>query len=201
MEHHLSRRRVGFFGGTFDPIHLGHLNLALNVLEKHKLDQILFCPANFSPEKEGNLPTATKEQRKEMVEIAIKAIPDFSLLENELRREGPSYTIDTIKQLIAENPDTDFFLILGDDIISGLPKWRGIHELLKLAPPIVGTRLRDEISHLPTGIRKVIEGGVSTIPLMEISSSDVRERLIQKKVCQHLVHAKVLDYIKEKKLY
>lgn len=197
----MKRRQVGFFGGTFDPIHLGHLNLAINILEIHKLDEILFCPANFSPEKKENLPAVSGEHRKAMVEIAISPIPQFSILDVELKREGPSYTIDTMRGLYEDHPDTDFFLILGDDVIAGLPTWRDIQQLLKLAPPIVGPRHREDISKLPTPIREIIEKGISSIPIMEISSTDVRERLIQKKTCQHLVHSKILDYITTKELY
>ncbi len=197
----MSRRKVGFFGGTFDPIQLGHLNLSISILEKHNLEAILFCPANYSPEKEAYLPMASNQERKQMVEIAIAPIAQFSLLTWELEREGPSYTIETIRQLQKEHPDTDYALILGEDVLAGLPKWQEIEELLKLAPPIVGTRPHEALPKLPPPIKEIIEGAKSTIPAMDISSTTVRERLLQKRPCDHLVPAKVLDYIHEKQLY
>lgn len=201
MEHHLRGKKVGFFGGTFDPIHLGHLNLAVCVLESFQLDEILFCPANFSPEKVSSLPTASKDERREMVEIAIAGIEGFSLLDFELKREGPSFTIDTIRELKRLYPDDQFFLILGEDVLAGLPKWKGIDKVLQMAPPIVGARPYDGISKLPSPLRETVEKGRFSMPIMEISSTEVRERLVQKKICDHLIPSKVLDYIKARGLY
>ena len=193
MEHHL--KSIGFFGGTFDPIHFGHLNLALHILEKKNLDHILFSPANYSPEKEGDPPIASKEARKKMVELAIEDISAFSVIDLELQREGPSYTIDTIKLLMKEEPHAQFHLILGEDLLSGLSKWKQAEELIKLAPPLVGTRPGDEIPKDILGAEKV------EIPPIEISSTALRERLFQKKDCRDFIPAKVLDYIEQKGLY
>lgn len=194
-------KRIGFFGGTFDPIHLGHLNLAVNLLEIVRLDEILFSPANISPGKSVTPPLASKKDRRRMTELAIADMPAFSLYERELEREGPSYTIDTIKQLLKENPKDVFFLILGEDVLAGLPKWKDVDELLKIVPPLVGTRPNDGIPDLPSKIHQRIEEGRVEIPVMEISSTALRERLLQKKYCGHWIPRKVLDYIHEKGLY
>ncbi len=193
--------KVGFFGGTFDPIHFGHLNLALHILETHKLDQIFFSPANFSPEKGDSRPKAPKKARKEMVELAIEDVPQFTLIDLELEREGPSYTVDTIEHLKKNYPEAEFYLILGGDIINGLETWKGVDRLLEMAPPLVGGRPQLRENFLPEWIQKKIAQGETPIPSLEISSTDVRERLSQKKSCTHLVPAKVLDYIEEHGLY
>lgn len=205
MEYHLSANRalkkIGFFGGSFDPIHFGHLNLAINLLEKQKLDEILFSPASVSPEKTINPPLASKEARKEMTRIAIEEIEYCHLIDLELQREGPSYTIDAIRNLMKEHPDWEFHLILGEDVLPGLPNWKDILTLLELAPPFVGTRPFDKPIHLPPEILAFIDRGRVDTPMMEISSTGLRERLLQKKYCGHLIPAKVLDYIHEHSLY
>lgn len=194
-------KRIGFFGGTFDPIHFGHLNLAINLLEKHHLDHIFFSPANFSPTKGEALPISPNWARKEMTEIAIKGISHFSLLTLEMEREGPSYTIITIRELIRQHPSSQFHLILGEDILEGLPRWKEVEELLKIAPPFTGTRTGAKLPVLPLAIREAVDNGRTDIASMDISSTELRKRLIQKKYCGHLIPAKVLDYIQAHALY
>lgn len=205
MEYHLignkSLKKIGFFGGTFDPIHFGHLNLAINLLEKQKLDEILFSPANFSPEKTINPPLASGEDRKEMTRLAIEEIDSCRLIDLELKREGPSYTIDTICHLKEMHPNWELHLILGEDVLPGLPNWKDILVLLELAPPLVGTRPFDKLIHLPPKLLAFIDRGRVDTPMMEISSTELRERLLQKKYCGHLIPAKVLDYIHQHGLY
>lgn len=193
--------RTGFFGGTFDPIHNGHLNLALSLLEAHGLDRVLFCPANRSPGKKENGPIAPNEMRKKMVELAIAKIPQFALCDLELKREGPSYTIETIRLLIKQNPNETFFLILGEDMLEGLEKWKEVETLLELAPPLVGTRPSNGVKTLPKSIQDKVVKGRTLIQQMEISSTLLRERLHKKMYCGHLIPSKVLDFIEEKRLY
>lgn len=194
-------RRIGFFGGTFDPIHFGHLNLAVQIKEAHQLDQVFFSPANFSPEKTGAPPLAPKKARREMVEIAIADVKEFTLLDIELEREGPSYTIDTIEFLLQKYPDTEFFLILGEDILPGLPKWKDVDRLITLAPPLVGCRPGAKQPLLPSHLEKAIAEGRTIIPSMDISSTELRELLHQKKYCGQWIPSKVLDYIHQHQLY
>lgn len=194
-------RKVGFFGGSFDPIHFGHLNLAINILEKKHLDHIFFCPANYSPAKGGNTPIAKNKARKEMTQLAIEGMSSFSLLDTELNREGPSYTIDTIQLLIKQNPHTTFHLILGEDALIGLASWKEISLLLQLARPLIGTRKSDPIPPLPLELQEIVEQGRVPISTMEISSTQLRLRLKQKKYCGHLVPDKVLSYIEAHEVY
>lgn len=197
----MARRKVGFFGGTFDPFHFGHLNLALEIYESHQLDQVLFSPANFSPEKSHKPPQAGKHIRKEMVELGVSEIPAFTVIDDEIEREGPSYTIDTIRFLYEKYPDTDFYLILGGDMLKNLSDWKEALNLLKIAPPLIGGRPDCIFDHLSVEFQEKIIQGVTPISTMEISATAVRKRLQDKKFCGHLVPAKVLDYIQTHGLY
>lgn len=197
-------KKIALFGGTFDPIHLGHLNLAVQMQETHKLGEVLFCPARLSPLKQNDPPKATAKQRRDMVALAIAPVRGFSILDDELDREGPSFTIDTVRALIDANPDTEFFLILGE--LKGLEKWKEADLLLSLAQPLVGARQgnpRDpaDLNGLSASSRKALQQGMTPISIMEISSSNIRERIKQKKYCGHLVPEKTLNYIYEHKLY
>lgn len=195
------KAKVGFFGGTFDPIHFGHLNLAIQILEAHQLDQVFFSPANFSPEKKGNPPIAPKKARKEMVELAVEDISEFTAIEDEIEREGPSYTIDTIKILQKQHPEAQFYLILGKDTLEGLANWKDIDTLLEIAPPLVGSRPGDHLSNLSFSLKKKVKEGETPIAIMEISATEIRRRLRENKYCGHLVPAKVIDYIEQHRLY
>ena len=197
-------KKVGFFGGTFDPIHLGHINLAICILEHYHLDEVLFCPASLSPHKIAEEPTASKQQRREMVELAIRPIEAFTCLEAELFREGPSYTIDTIRALKHAHPSVEYHLILGEDSLERLSEWREIEELIAIAPPLIGNRtanLSEGFHHLPSKIKKAVQKGMTPIPVMDISSTELRQRLKEGKYCGHLLPAEVANYIKEYRLY
>lgn len=195
--------KIGFFGGTFDPIHHGHLNLAIEILEKKKLDRIFFCPANRSPEKKEAQPVVSAEDRFAMLTLALEPIPAFSPLDWEIKRPGLSYTIDTLRMLKAEYPKAELHLIFGEDILAGLHAWKDVEALLQLAPPLVGLRhfeLSSEIL-LPPALLSLVRAGLTHIPLLDISSTQLRKRLKERKYCGHLVPSKVLDYIVENRLY
>jgi nicotinate-nucleotide adenylyltransferase len=193
-------KKKGFFGGTFDPIHFGHLNLALQLQERCGLDEVYFCPARSSPLKTEQPPTAAAHHRREMVELAIAPIPSFKLLTLELDREGPSYTIDTIRALSREG---EWYLILGEDVIHDFARWKEVEQLVTLARPLIGSRTSK--MGLPIGcspqLQKVIEKGTIKIPLVDISSTELRQRLIRGQYCGHLVPEPVLSYINQHALY
>ena len=188
------KKTLGLFGGSFDPVHFGHIALALAFLEAKKVDRVLFCPAYTSPLKKGEPPTASSEQRLEMVRLAIAPIAGFALLDFEIKREELSYTIDTVRFLL-ESGDT-VRLILGEDGLHTLEKWKDVEELIKLAPPLVGSRLGQ-----PTPPSTFPQLSFMTIPNLEISSTDIRARLKRGLYCGHLVPESVLDYIQENSLY
>lgn len=197
-------KKVCFFGGSFDPIHLGHLNLAVNLMEKHYLEQILFCPASTSPFKEAAPPEAAKKERLEMIQRSIASMDAFEVLDFECNRECLSYTIDTIKEIRRLDPESDLYFILGEDAIATFHQWKSFEELVSLATPLIGTRISGSIpplSHLPHKVSQALKAGLTPIPVMEISSTLIRERLKHKKYCGHLLTESSLKYIETKKLY
>jgi nicotinate-nucleotide adenylyltransferase len=193
----MKKRKIGLFGGTFDPIHFGHLNLALTLLETQKLDQVIFCPAHTSPLKKDEPPSFPAEARAAMVALAIEPIKEFLLLDWEISRPAPSFTIDTVRYLLTqkEYSSAQLHLILGEDSVQTLERWKEVDELLKIAPPLIGSRVGHLKAQLSPKLSKVVEAGLVRIPTMEVSSTEIRRRLKEHKYCGHLVPAKVLEYI------
>ncbi len=123
-----ARKRVGILGGSFDPVHRGHIGLATGAREKFKLDHILFIPAYLSPHKLTSEP-ASPRHRLAMLKLALGPYPFFSTLEIELEKRQVSFTIDTLSALTTLNPDTDFFLIIGKDAFLSITTWKSVHRL------------------------------------------------------------------------
>lgn len=200
------KQKIGFFGGTFDPIHNGHLHLALWMLEHHSLDQIWFCPNSQSPHKTSHPPFASKEHRRAMTAAAISPIPAFTFIDLEIQRATPSYTIDTIKACIEIPSEIErhYFLIFANDALPTIQLWKEYETLIKLAPPLIGlrdgkeTKLSKDIAK-PT--RALIQEGITSMPILEISSTNIRERIAQGLFCGHLVPEKVYEYIAQHNLY
>lgn len=181
--------RIGIYGGTFDPVHFGHIQLALSLFEQCGLDEIFWVPAKINPLKP--LSSTAGHHRLEMLRLALEGLPYFKVLDLELNREGPSYTIDTLKILQKEYPEASLRLILGDDTWKHFNKWKDPEEILKIAPPLVGSRSAETTSS-PHILRT---------PLFEISATAIRNRLSHSLYCGHLVPTKVLDYIAQNGLY
>ncbi len=196
-------KNVGLYGGTFDPFHIGHLNMAVEILEKKNLDEIWFCPARLSPHKADEQPVAV-EHRLKMIERAIASMPKLHVIDLESRREGPSYTIETIKILIQHYPVYKFHLIMGTDSIPGFFHWREPREIIALVPLVIGSRSCEQIQ-LPANadpeISAAILRGCMHTRVMEISATEIRDRLRRGLYCGHLIPKEVLDYIKEFHLY
>jgi len=199
--------KIGFYGGTFDPIHFGHINLAIRIQEFHHLDQILVCPAALSPFKKGSQPVPLQHRLK-MVELSIQDIPGFKLLDWEAKRAPPSYTIDTLNALKMHDKqagiNNSYFLILGGDSIAEFPRWKSPQEILTIAPLLIGQREADQVfirEDSPDWLKDAALKGATTIPVMEISGTDIRQRLEKGLYCGDLVPQKVLDYISQYNLY
>lgn len=199
---------IGIYGGTFDPIHFGHLNLAIQLAEIHKLDEIWFCPVQINPHKAHQKSTPFKN-RFEMLELALKDVPKCIITDIESKLPSPSYTIDTLNALQAEemgkSHPRQFCLLMGDDAIPGFFKWHRPEEIVKRVKIFIGRR-----SPLPvdldsfTGndeISKALREGLTETRLVEISGTEIRERLRAGEYCGHLVPEKVLDYICKNRLY
>lgn len=199
---------IGIFGGTFDPIHFGHLSLALDMLDKHQLEEIWFCPVGISPHKQDTPPTAI-EHRLKMLQLALEDIYEFQILDVETRRPGPSYTIDTLKDVLAKerlkSHPKEFCLILGDDAVKNFCNWHQPEEIVKLAQIFIGRRglekLVFEEGEMHSDVLKALKAGVTETRIMEISATEIRNRIAEGQYCGHLLPAKVLDYIYDNKLY
>ncbi len=193
---------VGFFGGTFDPIHNGHIHLALSLLETHKLNYIIFCPAAVSPFKSVAPPTCSSYHRIEMVRRAIEPIPQFQLWDWQGNQPGPSFTIDAVRAFLQQYA-VKLHLILGQDSLDGFSEWKEVEELIKIAPPLIGTRAGEipSLNPFSQSSRSIIQKGFTEIPRMDISSTHLRRRLQDKLFCGHLIPEKTLKYVLEHSLY
>ncbi len=181
-------------GGSFDPVHFGHLNLALSIQENCGLDQILFVPASTSPFKADSPPEASSTHRLAMLKLAIAPIPAFCFIDWEIFSKEPCYTIDTVRQL-SQDPTSQLHLILGEDQITSLHLWKEADLLLELAPLLIGSRRLENSPSLRFEAQKV------QVPIFDISSTAIRKRIFQKKYCGHLIPSSVLEYIYQNHLY
>lgn len=191
----------GLYGGTFNPIHFGHLNLAIELKEKCNLDEVWVVPAHLSPLRMDE-PFTPADHRKKMVELAIADIPGFRLLDLELRRPGPSFTIDTLKELLPKAGE--IALLLADDALPDFHRWKDPEGIVRLVPLLIGSRLQElpkDGYRFSSEVARAVEKGRVTTSRMEISATVIRERIKKKLYCGHLLPPKVLDYIYENQLY
>ncbi len=186
----MKKRKVGIFGGSFDPIHIGHLNLAISLKEACHLDEVIFVPAQLSPFKEKNPPKASGAHRLKMVELALSSLPGCSVIDEELQRPPPSYTIDTVRKL-AEDTSRELHLLIHASLVESFLSWKEAEELIRLAPPFIGS----------SSFKAIAWGKVIPIPSFEVSSTLIRKRLAKKLYCEHLLTPLVLNYIQEHELY
>lgn len=186
-------KNIGILGGTFDPIHNGHLLIANEVLACLHLDEIWFLP-NYEPPHKEKTNFISNEERLKMLRLATMDQPFFRIEPIELERPGPSYTYDTIKLLIEMYPEARFYFIIGGDMIEYLPKWYKIEELIRLVT-FVGVERRKFSSETKYPIIYV------DIPKFDVSSSMIRERIKEGKTLKYLLPDEIIHYLKEKKLY
>lgn len=194
------KKKIGILGGSFDPVHFGHLNLAISLMEKCSLEEVLFVPTSLSPFKKNAPPAVSAKHRQEMLNLAIAPIKQFRSLDWEILENGPAFTIDTVRRL-SSNPDLQPHLILGEDHVASFHQWKEAQELIRLAPPLIGTREIGDLSQLPVQFQVLLQKSRVRIPLFEISSTDVRKRFSENKYCGHLLPSSVMDYIKKHHLY
>jgi nicotinate-nucleotide adenylyltransferase len=215
-------QRIGILGGTFNPVHYGHLAAAEEVRDRLKLDRVLFIPASLPPHKDEDLPSAV--QRLEMVRLAISGNQLFKASDIEIKRGGRSYTVDTIEELHQHYPGTELFFITALDSFLEIKTWKDWERLLSVCTFVVlsregyrfgdlaalglqgvraedlaslDSRVRDETTLSVGGSRIVLE----RIPYYEISSTDIRQRIQRGRSIKYLLPEPVERYIIENKLY
>ncbi|ASB88285.1 nicotinate-nucleotide adenylyltransferase [Bacillus sonorensis] len=186
-------KKIGVFGGTFDPPHNGHLLMANEVLYKMELDEIWFMPNQIPPHKLENSFSLSRH-RLEMLKLAISGKERFKVETIELEREGPSYTFDTVRLLKKRYPDHHFYFIIGADMIEYLPKWSHIDELVKEIQ-FVGVKRPGFQVDTPYPLVYV------DVPAFEVSSSLLRDRIKNRQPTDYLIPDEVKVYVKENRLY
>ena len=200
------RKRVGIMGGTFDPIHIGHLILGETAYEQFDLDQVLFMPAGNPPHKRNRLHRATDEQRSEMVRRAIASNPHFSLSLEEMNEDGFTYTYRTLERLRAEHPDTDYFFILGADSLCDFDKWREPGRICRACTVVAATRNHTSQERLDEAIRFLEEKYSGTFRKLnslniDISSAMLRSWIAGQRTIKYYVPDNVIAYIRENHIY
>ncbi len=200
---------IGIFGGTFDPVHLGHLRTAADVRYALKLEQISLIPLRSPPHRDP--PVASNAQRLEMLQAAVASDPDFVVDDRELKREGKSYTLDTLHSLKRELKDKTLCLLIGSDAFSHFPRWRQPDEILQLAHLVIMQRPGDPIAdhyrdrqvHDPRALQRSDAGCIMVQPVtqLEISSTQVRNMLDQGQSPRYLVPDPVLNIINQEQIY
>jgi nicotinate-nucleotide adenylyltransferase len=199
--------RLGVFGGTFDPVHVGHLILAEQCREQGRLDKVLFIPAPRPPHKQDRL-LALFDHRLEMLILATSGQPAFQVDDMEKDRPGPSFTVDTLARLHERHGEAELFLIVGSDSLRDLPQWyepvrileqAGLLIALRPGSPILG---RDEvIKALALADSFPLRYQVCDMPAIDIASRDLRKRLAAGRSVRYMVPRAVEAYIQDKCLY
>lgn len=195
--------RIGIMGGTFDPVHEGHLAIARAAADQLALDRVLFVPAGNPHFKLGQK-IASAHDRVRMVELAIAGEPLFELDEREVERQGVTYTADTLEELVAVYPGAELFFIMGADSAETLPTWKRADDIARLCTVVVAQR--PSISeHAAKDALEASSSGFNVIyidaPLVDASSTGVRECVAQGSGVQDVVPPSVADYIQAHGLY
>lgn len=194
-------KRIGLFGGTFNPIHNGHLQLAEGALKLFKLDSLYFIPTGKSYHKEVKYMPET-EDRLKILELAIEGNAKFLISDCDIKREGPTYTVDTISDIKAIEADARFFWIMGSDALLNILKWKDIEKIAKKTTFLVALRHgqnKQQIEIFRDTLPDFLEGKVLLFewPIQNISSNEIKKNMISKKYLPE----KVYEYIKLKGLY
>lgn len=192
-------RRIGLFGGSFDPVHNAHLALARQALDELRLDRLCWVPAGHAWQKARAMTRA--DQRAAMLGLAIAGEPRFALERCELQRSGPSYTLDTVRELQAAEPAAQWFLVIGQDQHRNLHTWHGFEELLQRVTLAVARRPHVGPDAEPDPRVRAARQVVLALPPLDISASDIRARVAAGMDIAPLVPAAVALYIRQQGLY
>lgn len=187
-------KKIGLFGGTFDPVHIGHIIIAELVAESINLDSVVFIPSARPPHKGSNDIMFTAEERLYLLSLATDNNPRFSVSDIELRREGPSYTIDTIRQMKASlPPSSEICFIVGIDNLYEMKYWKAPKEILEECRLIAAKRVCDSTGIIPAWVLERVE--IVDVPLIGVSSTDIRQRIRSGQSIRYQVPDPVYDAI------
>ena len=199
--------RLGLFGGSFDPVHYGHLRLATECRAQAQLDDVWLMPAAVQPHKIGG-PQASALDRLRMLELAVADIPALSVSRLEIDRGGVSYTIDTLRAIQATHPRAELFLLMGADTLRDLPNWREPTEIGQLATPLVVHRAGEPAPDFDVLVPLVSAARLAQIralevemPAVDISSTELRERVARGESIEGMTPRAVVEFISKHHLY
>jgi len=191
----LENKKIGIFGGTFDPIHYGHLIIAERAREQFNLDFVIFIPCGIPPHKKKVY--ALPEDRLNMVKVAIENNPFFKVSDIEIFKKEVSYTYNTLKELKKKMPDYEILMIIGEDSLYDIPNWYKASELVKEVIFLVAKRSENPKFNINFPINyKIVDS-----PFIDISSSYIRSCIFENKTIKYLIPDKVIEYIRNKGVY
>lgn len=196
--------RIGIFGGTFDPVHVGHLVAAVNARHSLGLDKVLLVVANEPWQKTGERPVTPAADRLELVAAAVSDSEGIEASDLEIRRGGPSYTADTVQELAQRyaGEDPELFVIVGADVVSGISTWERIEEVASLATLVVVNRPGADVVDVATNPHLSSFRSLSIeVPALEISSTDLRDRAATGRPLDFLIPAPAIRVIRDRGLY
>lgn len=199
------KKKIGIMGGTFDPIHIGHLMLAEQAYDKFELDKVLIMPAGNPPHKDHEVSALTKH-RVQMTRLAIEGNKHFELSTIEVERTGYTYTYETLENLKKENPDAEYYFILGADSLMEIHKWREPEKIFQCATVLVAARYNLESKELNNKIKEVAKEYQGKLYLLDTPNIDLSSTLIRTlvsagKSIKYYVSGDVERYIYKNKLY
>lgn len=199
-------KKVGIMGGTFDPIHIGHLILGESAFHQFGLDKILFMPSGNPPHKQQRKGGASNEERIEMVRRAIAANEHFELSLEEMHEQGYIYTKETLKRLREQNPDTEYYFIMGADSLMSFETWRDPQEICRLCVIVVAVRdhmSTEELDRQMKHLRELFHADIRKLSSLniDISSRTIRNWTAQGRSCRYYLPDAVISYIEQQGIY
>lgn len=200
----MSGRRIGIFGGTFDPVHVGHLVIAEQVMEEMRLEKVVFVPGGIPPHKETSSIRASSEDRLRMVEAAVEGNERFTVDRVEIDAGRPMHTVDTVPLLEEASPGNEWFFISGADEVRNLLSWKDPDGLLEQVVMVAATRPGFDLSaldHLEAGLKNFDRIFPVECSRVDISATGIRRRLLQGKSIRYLVPDRVNTIIQQRGLY
>ncbi len=200
------RKKIGIMGGTFDPIHMGHLILGEQSYEQLHLDKVLFMPSGNPPHKRNRDGGASDSQRVEMVRLAIEDNPHFELSLMEMHESGYTYTYRTLEELNEQHPDTDYYFIIGADSLFAFEEWKEPGRICKACTLVVAVRDHTPSDELNREIKRLsdkYDGNFARLDTMniDVSSHQIRQWVSDRKSLKYYVPDKVLSYMRENGIY
>lgn len=200
------KQRIGIMGGTFDPIHIGHLILGERAYEQLNLDKVWFMPSGNPPHKRDRQGRASDEQRTEMVRLAIEGNPHFELSVFEMKKEGYTYTYHTLESLQEEIPDAEFFFIIGADSLFDFPKWMKPERICAACTLVVATRDQTSMERLEEQIHKLENMYQGKFIILDTTNLDISSKMLrglvkEKRSIRYYVPITVEEYIGKHEIY